>query len=96
MKNSDSPSLYALLVIWISEKFSYPTGGEPSQLSKTRFTSAMPIGGALSDPEKMTSSSSFVLIMVGAVSPTSHLIASTMFDLPEPFGPTMAVTPSEK
>ena len=45
-------------------------------------------------PEKITSSIPDPLILFGDVSPIHHLKASTIFDLPQPFGPTIPVKPS--
>ncbi len=44
-------------------------------------------------PAKMTSSISLPRTEVGRVSPMTQRSASNRFDLPQPFGPTMAVRP---
>ncbi len=44
----------------------------------------------------MTSSIDLPLSVLALCSPRAHLMASIRFDFPEPFGPTMAVTPSGK
>ena len=57
-------------------------------------TSEMFFGGLLEVPEKITSSIPDPLILFGELSPMHHLNASTTFDLPQPFGPTIPVSPS--
>jgi len=57
-------------------------------------TSAIPKGFSLSVPLKMTSAISPPRRAFADVSPKTHRTASTTLDLPQPFGPTMPVTPS--
>src|SRR5579862_6171888 len=57
-------------------------------------TSAIPSGLRDSFPEKITSSSERPRRLLLDVSPKPQRNASTRFDLPDPFGPTIAVTPS--
>ena len=45
-------------------------------------------------PENITSSIPEPLILLADVSPITHLNDSTIFDLPQPFGPTIPVNPS--
>ena len=47
-------------------------------------------------PLKITSSILVDLKVEAFCSPSTHLIASTIFVLPQPFGPTIEVTPSVK
>src|SRR5579883_666349 len=54
----------------------------------------MPSGLRTSLPEKMTSSSERPRKLLVDVSPKTQRNASTKFDLPDPLGPTIAVTPS--
>src|SRR5438876_638070 len=54
----------------------------------------MPSGPLSPLPLKMTSSIALPRRCFGLCSPSTQRIASTMFDLPQPFGPTMAVTPA--
>src|SRR5512146_118631 len=57
-------------------------------------TSAMPVGLRSRVPAKMTSSMRAPRSDFADCSPNTHEIASEMFDLPQPLGPTMAVMPS--
>src|SRR5438034_2558754 len=59
-------------------------------------TSAIPTGLRPSVPLKMTSAISPPRRALADCSPSTHRIASEMFDLPHPFGPTMAETPGRK
>ena len=45
-------------------------------------------------PEKITSSIPEPLMLLAEFSPIHHLSASTIFDFPQPFGPTIPVKPS--
>ena len=45
------------------------------------------------DPLKITSAMSLPRRLLALCSPSTHLMASTMLDLPEPLGPTMTVMP---
>jgi hypothetical protein len=65
-------------------------------LSKVSVTSAMPIGGRFSEPAKMTSSMPLPRSLRADCSPITHLMASTTFDFPQPFGPTTQVMPASK
>ena len=62
-------------------------------LSKSIVTSAISHAGLSSVPLKITSSNSLPLICFGESSPITNLKASTRFDLPHPFGPTIPVKP---
>ena len=44
-------------------------------------------------PLKMTSDMSLPRRLLALCSPSTHLMASTMFDLPDPLGPTITVIP---
>src|SRR5437879_1951059 len=68
-------------------------GRRPASLSIVRLTSARPSAGRLAVPAKMTSSSFDDRTVFGPWAPSTHATASTMFDLPEPLGPTTTVTP---
>ncbi len=74
----------------------YSVGKIPFVLWITRETSAIPIGFLLFVPLKIT----FSILSLRSVplfcSPRHHLIASTIFVLPQPFGPTIEVIPSLK
>jgi len=60
--------------------------------SSVSETSAMPRGRRRAEPLKMTSSIVVPRRARADCSPRTHMTASQMFDLPEPFGPTMAVS----
>ena len=62
-------------------------------LSSESVTSAMLRAGRVPVPAKITSSISLPRICLAEVSPITHFIASTRFDLPQPLGPTMPVMP---
>ena len=85
-----SPPLTTFREIVISE---YSSGKSPLELSSVRTTSAMFTGFKLMLPEKITSSIRLPLSEMGLCSPSTHIRASATLLLPEPFGPTMIVTP---
>src|SRR5699024_12797553 len=62
-------------------------------LSKINSTSAIFSGFRLLVPEKMTSFIRSPRKVLADCSPITQRIASIIFDLPLPFGPTIAVTP---
>src|SRR5437588_6398339 len=59
-----------------------------------RDTSAIPVGLRSRVPAKITSSMRAPRRVRADCSPKTHEIASATFDLPQPFGPTMAAMPS--
>jgi hypothetical protein len=65
-------------------------------LSKRSETSAKFSGRRRAVPWKMTSSILAPRIALARCSPSTQRIASAMLDLPQPFEPMMAVTPSRK
>ena len=65
-------------------------------LSKTTDTSANEARERRSPPAKMTSSILRPRMSFAWPEPSTHLTASTMLVLPEPFGPTIPVTPPSK
>src|SRR5688500_10745792 len=62
-------------------------------LSIVRVTSARPSGARPDVPAKMTSSILPPRSALAPCSPSTHEIASTTLDLPEPLGPTTQVIP---
>src|SRR5260370_40702961 len=68
-------------------------GSAPSVLSMVRVTSARPSGGREAVPAKTTSSILPPRRRLARCSPITQAKASTMFDLPDPFGPTTQVIP---
>ena len=68
-------------------------GNKPAELSIVNTTSARPRAGRFDVPAKITSSIFWLRTELGACAPKTQAIASTTFDLPEPFGPTTTVTP---
>src|ERR1700722_17120959 len=68
-------------------------GARRSELLSTSPTSALLREGRLPEPEKMTSSMPEARIFLNEFSPITQRRASTRFDLPQPFGPTMPVNP---
>src|SRR5947199_1652775 len=65
-------------------------------LSNVIVTSARPRERRDAEPLKMTSAISPPRRLLALCSPRIQRTASTTFDLPEPFGPTMAVMPALK
>ena len=61
---------------------------------KLTKTSAIFFDGLFEVPENITSSIPEPLILFADVSPIHHRNDSTIFDLPQPFGPTIPVKPS--
>lgn len=59
-------------------------------------TSARPSEGSLEEPENITSSIFEPRMLLGPCTPMTQVIASTMLDLPDPFGPIMAEIPEVK
>ena len=74
----------------------YSMGRTPSALSIVSCTSARPRGPRVEVPAKMTSSILPPRSVFAPCSPMTHASASTTLDFPEPFGPTIAVTPGSK
>jgi len=68
-------------------------GAVRSVLSRLSVASARPWEGRRAVPPKITSSMPPPRTWRGAVSPMTQRIASTRFDLPQPLGPTIPVSP---
>src|SRR5688572_23683125 len=71
-------------------------GRSPSELSRKRETSVTFTGRRAPEPWKITSSILPPRRSRADCSPSTHRTASDTLDLPQPLGPTMAVTPSSK
>src|SRR5579875_1949437 len=71
-------------------------GSAPSVLSMVSVTSARPSGGREVVPAKTTSSILPPRSDLAPCSPMTQASASTMFDLPDPFGPTTQVMPGSR
>ena len=71
----------------------YSIGRAPSLLSMVSETCARPRGGRPEVPAKITSSILPPRRVLAPCSPMTQASASTTLDLPEPLGPTTAVTP---
>src|ERR1700704_1453320 len=71
-------------------------GRAPSALSMVSVTSARPSGGREVVPAKTTSSILPPRSDLAPCSPMTQDRASTMLDLPEPFGPTTQVMPGSR
>src|SRR6266566_3991037 len=74
----------------------YSIGRAPSLLSMVSVTSARPSGGREVVPAKTTSSILPPRSDLAPCSPITQESASTMLDLPEPFGPTTQVMPCSR
>src|SRR5258706_1970401 len=68
-------------------------GARRSALSMVRATSAWLREGRLAAPAKITSSMPPARMALAELAPITQRKASRRFDLPQPFGPTMPVTP---
>ncbi len=90
MRYSDSPLRKIVRLTSISLM---GTGIFAALLSMTSFTSAIPRAGREGVPAKMTSAMWPPRSARAPCSPSTQLMASTRFDLPEPFAPTMTDTP---
>src|SRR6266567_624826 len=69
------------------------TGMRPAELSMTMLTSAIPRAWREGLPAKMTSAIWAPRSARGPCSPRTHAMASAMFDLPDPLGPTITLMP---
>ena len=70
------------------------SGHAPSELSKSRSTSAKSTGvRPVVEPAKRTSSGFSARSSPGLIDPVAQRIESETFDFPEPFGPTTTETP---
>ena len=94
IRYSLSPLRKRRRVTVISLNSRYFSGTSPRSFQKESETSAIPMGGCFSEPLKITSSMALPRRWRADCSPITHRIASTTFDLPQPFGPTIPVTPS--
>src|SRR3982751_1775547 len=70
--------------------------GNERSVRRVRTHSAIPSGFRLSEPLKMTSSMVPPRRLLALCSPSTQVIASERLLLPQPLGPTMAVTPPAK
>jgi hypothetical protein len=90
------PSRYSRRVTAISAQSRYSRGSSCaaalSELSNVIVTSAMPWGPRFDEPAKMTSVIERPRRCRALCSPMHQRIESTMFDFPQPFGPTMPTT----
>ena len=68
----------------------------PASLSNTSSTSQCSARLRSAPPAKRTSSGFSARISEGVSDPAAHTTASAMFDLPEPFGPTITATPGSR
>src|SRR5688572_20549065 len=71
-------------------------GRSPAELSRKSETSVRLTGRRVAAPWKITSSILPPRSRRADCSPSTQRTASETFDLPQPLGPTMAVTPSSK
>ena len=93
IKYSLSPLRYNFLP---TSTWLYSKGRSPLSFSTVKYTSQKPRGLTLDVPLKIRSSILELLNLDVLCSPRTHRIASTMFVLPQPFGPTIPVIPSLK
>src|SRR5213082_1293587 len=92
-KYSELPSRYTRRVTRTSCQ-SIPSSS--TQSVNVSETSANPTGLRVSAPLKITSAISSPRSYLADCSPSAHFTASSTLDFPQPFGPTIAVTPSWK
>src|SRR3990167_1379270 len=81
-----------ILLTDISENLAYSPPIEPSELSNTSSTDACPTGFLALEPLNMTSVNDSPRRYLGELSPMTQVTASIIFDLPQPFGPTIAMS----
>lgn len=93
MRYSESPERNNLRVMVTSL---YSIGRMPLSFTKVRETSAIPNAFFLAVPLKITLLIAEERSNEGRCSPRTQRKASTIFDLPQPFGPTMDVIPLSK
>ena len=93
IRYSESPDRYKRRVMVSSE---YSIGKIPLSFTKVRDTSAIPRAFFLAVPLKITLLIAADRNNEGRCSPSTQRKASTMLDLPHPFGPTMEVIPLSK
>jgi len=80
--------------VWFSGAAStFATASASSGSTSVSVTSDSPIGGRLAVPLKMQSDIRSARSILWLCSPSTQEIASTTFDFPQPFGPTMHVIP---
>src|SRR6201989_3109452 len=87
----DWPSRLTMRWTEISAKLAYSPWMVPSLLSKISSTAAWPTGLRALELEKMTSVRESPRRRLAADSPMTQRMASMMFDLPQPLGPTTPV-----
>ena len=93
MKYLEPLSFAILLFILIISNSLNWAGPSLSELSKVKATSAIFFDALFAVPENITSSIPDPRILFAEVSPIHHLMDSTMFDFPQPLGPTIPVNP---
>ena len=93
IRYSESPDRYKRRVMVSSE---YSMGKMPLSFTKVRDTSAIPRAFFLAVPLKMTLLIADERSKEGRCSPSTQRSASTIFDFPHPFGPTIEVIPLSK
>src|SRR5262245_4253743 len=67
----------------------------PRSFLKDRVTSAMPVMCREAEQSQITSSNLVPRRVLGLCSPRAQRMASATLDLPQPFGPSMQVTPGK-
>ena len=92
----DAPLPFAAWCGGGSSPISFSSEGGTRTLPKRRRTSAAPVGLRASEPLKITSSILSPRRLLALCSPSTHVSASATLLLPQPLGPTMAVTPRSK
>ena len=90
IRYSPSPLRYTRRVMWTS---GVSIGSRLVGVVEVSVISAEFMPRRLAEPLKITSAISLPRRLLTLCSPSTHLMASTMFDLPEPFGPTTTVIP---
>jgi hypothetical protein len=88
-KYAELPSLETTRLSETSAKPAYCPPSCPSELSKTSSTEAVPTGLRELEPLNTTSAMESPRKCLAEISPMTQRTASMMFDLPQPFGPTI-------
>ena len=89
-----SQSLIPLSIATTSDSSGSPAPSYTSGSTSVSDTSAIPVALRSRVPAKITSSILIPRRLLADCSPSTHVIASEMFDFPHPFGPTIAAIPS--
>ncbi len=95
-RNSDSPVRKTRRLIVIRPSSEAGWSLSPLEVPRVRVTSPMERARRRAEPWKMTSSIVSPRMWEARFSPRTQMMASQIFDFPQPFGPTTAVIAAGK